>query len=158
MSRAFTSEEQNEAGIAELGERAVSPHRNLVTPQGLAAIEAEIARLREQLARAEAEADRGRIAVLSRDLHYWNLRRESAELSIPEPDSDVVRFGMSVTVEDEDGAPKIWRIVGEDEADPAHGSISHVAPMAQALFGRKIGETAIVNGREWEITAFDAKP
>jgi transcription elongation GreA/GreB family factor len=156
MSRAFTSEGQNDAGIADIGERTVSPHRNLVTAEGLAAIDAEIARLREDLARAEAEPDREKIALHSRDLRYWNARRETAELSVPEADSDVVRFGMRVTVEDEDGERKTWRIVGEDEADAAHGTISHVSPMAQALFGKKIGDTGIVNGREWEIVALEA--
>jgi transcription elongation GreA/GreB family factor len=156
MSRAFTSEGQNDASIADIGERTVSPHRNLVTAEGLAAIDAEIARLREDLARAEAEADREKIALHSRDLRYWNARRETAELSVPEADSDVVRFGMRVTVEDEDGEQKTWRIVGEDEADAAHGTISHVSPMAQALFGKKIGDTGTVNGREWEIVALDA--
>jgi transcription elongation GreA/GreB family factor len=44
-----------------------------------------------------------------------------------------------------------WKIVGEDEADPAKGTISHVSPMAVALFGKKIGDLAAVNGKEWEI-------
>jgi transcription elongation GreA/GreB family factor len=156
MSRAFTSEGQNDSGLADIGERTVSPHRNLVTAEGLAAIDAEIARLREDLAKAEADADREKIALHSRDLRYWNARRETAELSVPEADSDVVRFGMRVTIEDEDGERKTWRIVGEDEADAAHGTISHVSPMAQALFGKKIGETGTVNGREWEILALEA--
>lgn len=156
MSRAFTSEGQNDSGLADIGERTVSPHRNLVTAEGLAAIDAEIARLREDLAKAEADADREKIALHSRDLRYWNARRETAELSVPEADSDVVRFGMRVTIEDEDGERKTWRIVGEDEADAAHGTISHVSPMAQALFGKKIGDTGTVNGREWEILALEA--
>ena len=154
MSRAFTSEEQNETGF-DLGERTVSPHRNLVTPEGLAAIDAEVARLREELARAEGAADREKIALHSHDLRYWNARRESAEVSVPEADSEVVRFGMTVTIEDEDGERKTWKIVGEDEADAAQGKISHVSPMAQALFGKRIGETGTVADREWEIVAFD---
>lgn len=156
MSRAFTSEQQNETSISDLGERAVSPHRNLVTAEGLSAIESEVERLRADLARAEHDADREKIALYSRDLRYWNARRETAELTIPEPDSEVVRFGMRVTIEDEDGVRKTWRIVGEDEADAAHGTISHVSPMAQALFGKKVGETGTVNGREWEIVAVEA--
>lgn len=155
MSRAFTSEQQTETGL-ELGERTVSPHRNLVTPEGLAAIDAEVARLRADLARAEAAADREKIALHSRDLRYWNARRETAEVSVPEPGSEVVRFGMTVTIEDEDGVEKTWKIVGEDEADAAHGKISHVSPMAQALFGKKVGETGVVNDREWEIVALES--
>jgi transcription elongation GreA/GreB family factor len=41
--------------------------------------------------------------------------------------------------------------VGEDEADPSKGTISHVSPMAQALFGKAVGDVVTVNGREWEI-------
>ncbi|TIM93683.1 MAG: transcription elongation factor, partial [Mesorhizobium sp.] len=59
--------------------------------------------------------------------------------------------GMGVTLEGDDGRKVHWRIVGEDEADPAKGTISHVSPMALALFGKKAGEIAVVNGREWEI-------
>lgn len=155
MSRAFTREDDSEGAIADIGERPVSTHRNLVTASGLVLIDNAVNELRQDLAKAEADADRERIARVSRDLRYWSARRESAELSEPEPDSDVVRFGMMVTIEGEDGKRKAWKIVGEDEADAARGSISHVSPMALALFGKKVGETGIVNGKEWEIVALD---
>ena len=47
MSRAFTREEDSENAIAGIGERPVSPHRNLVTERGLAAIDQELAELRD---------------------------------------------------------------------------------------------------------------
>ena len=134
MSSAFTKEDDAGA-MPDIGERPVSQHRNLVTPGGLAAIEAEVARLRQELGAAETAGDREAIALASE----------------PEPGSEVVRFGMTVTLEGEDGAKKIWRIVGEDEADAAHGSISHVSPMAQALFGKGVGDVVTVGGREWEV-------
>lgn len=152
MSRAFTREDD---ALADIGERPVSPHRNLVTRAGLARIEAELAGLREKLARAEAEGEREKIALVSRDLRYWNARRETAELSEPDPADDVVRFGMSVTVEDEDGKRNRWTIVGEDEADVAQRKISHVSPMAVSLYGKAVGDTASVNGNEWEIVSID---
>jgi transcription elongation GreA/GreB family factor len=34
--------------------------------------------------------------------------------------------------------------------------ISHVSPMALALFGKGIGETATVSGKEWEIVELKA--
>jgi transcription elongation GreA/GreB family factor len=151
MSRAFTREEDSENAIAGVGERPVSQYRNLVTEHGLAQIEENLADLRDMLAKAERKADRERIAVVSRDLRYWTARRESAELSVPEPGSDLVRFGMGVTLEGDDGRKAHWKIVGEDEADPTKGSISHVSPMAVALFGKKVGDVASVNGKEWEI-------
>ncbi|WP_019172133.1 transcription elongation factor GreA [Pseudaminobacter salicylatoxidans] len=152
MSRAFTREEDSENAIAGIGERPVSEHRNLVTENGLAMIDAALGALREELGAAEREGNRERIALVSRDLRYWASRRETAELSVPEADSDVVRFGMRVTIEDEDGNARTWKIVGEDEADPAQGMISHASPMAAALFGKGVGEAATVNGKEWEIT------
>lgn len=153
MSRAFTREDDAIAAISDIGERPVSQHRNLVTQQGLDHIDAELARLREDLARSEAVGEREKIALVSRDLRYWSSRRETAELSVPEAESDVVRFGMAVTLEDEAGKQHRWSIVGEDEADAAHGTISHVSPMAQALFGKGVGDAATVNGKEWEIVA-----
>ena len=110
MSRAFTREDDSDGAIADIGERPISSHRNLVTPEGLEAIDAEVAALRAELAKAESDGERERIALMSRDLRYWNARRESAELSIPDPDSDVVRFGMTVTIEDEDGKKNSWKL------------------------------------------------
>ncbi|MEW9834682.1 transcription elongation factor GreA [Mesorhizobium marinum] len=156
MSRAFTREDDSEGAIADFGERPVSPHRNLVTRKGLAMIEETLAGLRKDLAHAEAESDRSRIAALSRDLRYWTARRENAELAEPDPGSTVVRFGMTVAIEGEDGKRRSWKIVGEDEADAASGSISHVSPMAQALFGRSSGDVVSVSGKEWEIVDLQA--
>jgi transcription elongation GreA/GreB family factor len=156
MSRAFTKEEDTDAAIADIGERPVSHNRNLVTEAGLALIDAELASLREQFAAAEREGNRERIALVARDLRYWSSRRETAELSVPERDSRVVRFGMTVEVENEDGKRQTWTIVGEDEADASKGRISHVSPMAMALFGKAVGDLATVNGKEWEIVSLRA--
>jgi transcription elongation GreA/GreB family factor len=156
MSRAFTREDDSDGAIADIGERPVSSHRNLVTPEGLEAIDAEVTALRAELGKAESDGERERIALMSRDLRYWNSRRESAELSVPDPDSDVVRFGMTVTIEDEDGKKNSWKLVGEDEADATHGKISHASPMALALFGKQVGDTATVSGKEWEIVKLGA--
>ena len=157
MSRAFTREEDSENAIAGIGERPISTHRNLVTARGLEMVEYNLAYWRHILAMSERKGDRERIAVVSRDLRYWTARRENAELSVPEVGSDVVRFGMGVTLEGDDGKKVHWRIVGEDEADPSKGSISHVSPMAVALFGKKVGDVAAVNGKEWEITKLSDK-
>jgi transcription elongation GreA/GreB family factor len=39
-----------------------------------------------------------------------------------------------------------FRIVGEAVADPARGTLSHVSPLARALFGKRIGD-AVVAGK-----------
>ena len=66
-----------------------------------------------------------------------------------------VRFGGSVTIEREDGRKQTWRITGEDEADPAAGSVSHVSPLARALVGKRVGDEAVVAGQSVEVTAVD---
>jgi transcription elongation GreA/GreB family factor len=150
MSRAFIKED--DAGLPEeLPERPVSPHQNLVTPEGLAAIEAEIARLTSALQTATASEDQHAIAVAQRDLRYWAARRANAEMIEPPQAPSRVQFGVRVTLARDDGRTQVFRIVGEDEADPAHGSISHVSPLARALFGKEAGDVVEVAGRESEI-------
>lgn len=158
MSVAFTREEDLEATAADLPDRPISPHPNWVTLTGLARIEAELADARAAYNAAQAhgsiEADRTAMARATRDLRYWSARRASAQLVETEPDGRV-RFGGSVSIEREDGRAQTWRIVGEDEADPAAGSVSHVSPLARALLGKRIGDEAVVAGQTVEIVAVD---
>ena len=65
------------------------------------------------------------------------------------------RFGSRVSIVREDGREQTWRIVGEDEADPAQGTVSHVSPLARALLGRRMGDEVSVAGQTVEITAVD---
>src|SRR3569623_1764448 len=55
MAVAFTREEDYESQAADLPDRPVSPHANLVTATGLAAIEAELAAARAAYSAAQAE-------------------------------------------------------------------------------------------------------
>ncbi len=156
MSVAFTKEGDAESVAADLPDRPISTHTNLVTPEGLAAIEAELTAAREAFSAARAqggvEADRTAMARATRDLRYWGARRASAQLVEPSEDKDVARFGGSVTIEREDGRRQTWRITGEDEADPAKGAVSWVSPLAQAVLGKRVGDVAMVAGQEVEIT------
>lgn len=154
MSRAFTREDDNEA-IADIGERPISTERNLVTEEGIAQMDAHVNRLRKEFAEAEKKQEREAMAIATRDLRYWQTRRETAELSVPEPGSTVVRFGMTVRLEGEDGKHVTWKIVGEDEADVHAGKISHVSPMARALFGKGVGDVVTVADREWEVVEIE---
>src|SRR5579859_3437369 len=133
MAVAFTREEDYESQAANLPDRPISPHPNLVTASGLAAIEAELAAARAAYAQAQAQggisADRTAMARATRDLRYWSARRASAQLTEPEPQAGRVQFGGTVEIEREDGRRQAFRIVGEDEADPAKGSVSYVSPL-----------------------------
>jgi transcription elongation GreA/GreB family factor len=155
MAVAFTREEDYEAQAANLPDRPVSAHPNLVTASGLAAIDADLASARAAYAAAQAEggisADRTAMARATRDLRYWSARRGSAQLTEPEPQAGKVQFGDTVEIEREDGRRQTFRIVGEDEADPAKGSVSYVSPLARALLSKSEGDVALINGAEVEI-------
>lgn len=155
MSVAFTKEEDYEAQAADLPDRPISPHPNLVTPEGLAAIEAELAAARAAYSAAQAQgdvqSDRTAMARATRELRYWSARRASAQLVEPAGGDGTVQFGGSVTIAREDGRRQTWRIVGEDEADPSAGSVSYVSPLARALMGKGVGDTAVVAGAEVEV-------
>ncbi|HEY2710113.1 MAG TPA: transcription elongation factor GreA [Caulobacteraceae bacterium] len=155
MSVAFTREEDYESRAAHLPDRPISPHANLVTASGLVAIEAELATARAAYSAAQSEGgiagDRTAIARATRDLRYWSSRRASAQLTEPPVQADVVQFGRTVAFEREDGRRQTFRIVGEDEADPAKGSVSYVSPIASALLGKRVGDAVAFNGDELEV-------
>lgn len=156
MSVAFTKETDRDGTEADLPDRPISPHPNLVTPEGLAALEAalEAARAAVTLAKDAGEDATGlAMARAQRDLRYYSARRASAELIEPHAAGDKVAFGSRVTFDRADGRRQTFRIVGEDEADPAKGTVSYVSPIARALMGKEIGEAATVAGGEVEIVA-----
>ncbi len=150
MSRAFVKEQDGAEG-EELPDRLISEHANLVTKEGLAQIEAEVRRLSAEHAAAQASEDRARMAATARDLRYWRARLSSAELVEPPADGARVQFGSTVTIERGDGRRQTFRIVGEDEANPAKGTIPYVSPMARALVGREVGDTIRIGEGEAEV-------
>ena len=155
MSVAFTKENDLEATAADLPDRPVSVHPNLVTPEGLAALDKALEEARAAYAEAQSqgdiETDRTAMARATRDLRYYNARRATAQLVETAAGSDVVVFGSTVTFDREDGRRQTFRIVGEDEADPAKGAVSYVSPLAQALLGKRVGDEAVVTGGDVEI-------
>ena len=153
MSRAFVKEVDHE--IDDLPDRPVSVHPNLVTAEGLAAIERTVSRFEAACKAAAAKNDRTAIAASQRELRYWNARRSSAQVVGPAADKGKVQFGATVTVQRDDGRAQTFRIVGEDEAEPARGSISYVSPLARAVLGGKVGDTVELPGGDATITAIE---
>ena len=97
-------------------------------------------------------------------MRYWSARRGSAQVVTFDAASGEIRFGATVTLKrdrrsgERDGVrglgkTQTFRIVGEDEADPALGTISHVSPLARALYGKGVGDTVRVGDGEAEIVA-----
>jgi len=138
MGRAFVKESDGADG-QELPELQVSPHRNLVTPAGRLQIEANVEGLQAELSAARMADDRALIARIQRDLRYWNERLRTAEV-VTAATANIARFGSTVALEKRDGSRVEYQIVGEDEADPARGKISYVAPIAKLLIGASEGD------------------
>jgi len=150
MSRAFVNED---SFVEELPDRPISEHANLVTARGLALIEQALETARRAYGQAQSAGDRESLARAGRDLRYWSARRATAQVRTPQPGADAVRFGHDVTIMRDDGRQQTFRIVGEDEADPAGGSISYVSPLGRTLLGKRIGDTLRAGRDEAEITA-----
>jgi transcription elongation GreA/GreB family factor len=157
MSRAFVKED-DQAGAAPLPDRPISAARNLVTRRGLRLIERKITQYQGDLARASAAADRDAIARASRELRYWSARLGTAEVVEPGPETERVVFGALVTVRREDGTEARFRIVGEDEADPASGRIAWSAPVARALLGSEPGDLRTLPTGAVEIVSIVTAP
>lgn len=156
MSVAFTKEDSAEtASETQLPDRPISPHPNLVTAAGLAALERQLAAARAACEAAQAIEDvnerRRQEAVPLRDARYLAVRVRTAQV-IPDPTSTgVVAFGSTVTFQRPDGRVQTFRIVGEDEADPKAGTISFVSPVARLLMRKSVGDVVGTGDHELEI-------
>jgi transcription elongation GreA/GreB family factor len=146
MSRAFVKEAEDVT--VELPDRPISPHRNLVTQAGLAAIEAALGRFEAAHRAAMDKGEREAAAAAAREARYWRARRASAEVVKPGAGNSHVSFGSKVTLRRCDGREQTFTIVGEDEADPAQGTVSHVSPLARAVLNHGPGETVEIAGAE----------
>lgn len=156
LSVAFVKEESAEAASETvLPARPISDRINLVTQAGLRMLELELARAQQALDAANLLEDvnekRRQSAVPFRDVRYFAERVRTAQPTSAPNSNDVVAFGHTVTFERDDGRTQTFRIVGEDEANPSEGSISHGSPVALALIGKSVGEVALLGRREIEI-------
>lgn len=134
---------------------ARSPH---ITPEGYRRLQEELSRLWSRranvtraLAAAAAEGDRSENAEyiyrkkelreIDRRIRY--LQKRLPSLKIVEPGAVTqsrAYFGVWITLEDDDGEERRYRIVGADEFDPAQGHISIDSPLAQALLGKTLDD------------------
>jgi transcription elongation factor GreA len=57
--------------------------------------------------------------------------------------SDNVAVGSTVVVQNENEAEETFHIVGEKEADPRNGKISHKSPIGRSLIGKGVGDVTV---------------
>ena len=147
-----------------------------MTPSGFAAMKAHLKRLKDverprnskaiEIARGHgdlsenadysaAKEEQGLIEAKIRE-----LEAKSAMAEVIDPtklSGSRVSFGATVTIEDsESGDEQTYVIVGEHEAEIKKGRLSIGAPLARALIGKEVGDTATLTTpkgkREVEVT------
>lgn len=66
--------------------------------------------------------------------------------------TDLVQFGATVELQDEEGLTKRFTVVGVDEIDLNQGRISWKSPIGQALLGKSVGDEVLVKVPVGELT------
>ena len=182
MNKAFVREdapeEEEEPNLPSLP----AGTKNYMTPAGHARMQAELAHLvrteRPEVVNivswAAGNGDRSengdyiygkkRLREIDRRIRFLTKCLENAVVVDParQENDDVVFFGATVTVLEEDGAESRYSIVGLDEADPGRNRISWISPLARALLKSRVGDSvrflAPGGPRELEIVAIDYLP
>lgn len=97
---------------------------------------------------AEYHAAREKQSFIEGRIAELESKVGAAEVLDPPSEGDRITFGSTVLLEDESGKEYRYWIVGSDEADPARGKISVLAPLARTLIGKHVGDrvTAQVPG------------
>ncbi len=150
-----------------------------MTPEGLKRLQEALKREEEGMHEATRDMDASRNSVTAREnapFHaanarhaqhvarrdYFSSRIGLADVIDPEAtvNKDRIMFGATVTVvegEDDEAlgtaTPKVFGIVGEDEADGAF-KISITSPVARALLNKRVGDEAraVTPQRDREFT------
>ena len=137
---------------------------NYITPPGYRRLVDELEFLHTKkrpevvgfLSEAAAEGDRSenaeyiyrkkQLREIDRRMRFLGKRLDIVQVVDPREQKrrDKVFFGATVTVADEEGLEKTFRIVGVDEVQGAAGDISWRSPIGQALLGKDQDDTILV--------------
>ncbi len=161
MSRAFVKEDADSEDVV-VTHRAPLPAGvpNLVTPAGMAALEAERAAKLAALEDLKAGEPTGevtrRLAAVEEELVLLLERLASAKVTLPPTDLHEAGLGSTVRVRylggRQDGQVSELALVGVDEADPLEGRVAFIAPVAQALLGKREGDVVTFEADERTLT------
>jgi len=141
-----------------------------ITPDGAKKLRAELhelltverPRVTQEVADAAAQGDRSenaeyiygkrRLREIDRRLRFLSKRLDEVTVVSEAPsDPGRVFFGAHITIEDQDGEQRTYRIVGGDETDVDRGWISIDSPVARACLGKRCDDTVIVRAPRGEI-------
>ena len=143
MSKAFTRE-SDEARAEEVPSyRPQLPFgaRNYITAEGADRLKQ---RLNQLIERKRASNDAGTASQdqqsLESDIRKLQQILDSVVIAKIPADQEKVAFGATVMIRHGNGQEEAYQIVGVEEADPEHGRISWISPLARVLLSRKTGE------------------
>jgi len=159
MSKAFTRESDGEDEDLALPPLPVGS-KNYITPQGYAALRAELfelidnerPRMVEIVHWAASNGDRSengdylygkkRLREIDRRIRFLTKRLEIAEVTDPSVHhgSDQVFFGATVVYVDDADVKRTVTIMGIDEADSLKSQVTWVSPIARALLKAREGD------------------
>ena len=145
--------------------------KNYITPEGFAAMQAELRHLRreerpkvvEVVSWAAGNGDRSengdyiygkkRLREIDGRIRHLIKRLESAEVVDPakQKGADRIYFGATVVYEDQHGEEKTVRIVGIDEARIEENKISWISPVARALMKASEGDVVSLRTPDGEV-------
>lgn len=121
--------------------------KNYLTSGGARRLRRELERLIDAdrpplAAAAPSDIDAKReLQALDQRIRYLQQSLRTAEVvASTADDTDVVRFGATVTLRDADGEVSTYRLVGVDETDLDRGWVSWRSPLAQALLNARMGQ------------------
>jgi transcription elongation factor GreA len=90
---------------------------------------------------AEYHAAREKQSFIEGRINELETKVGGAEVIEVPGGGDRVTFASTVRLEDEAGKEVRYWIVGSDEAEPAKGMISILAPLARTLIGKRVGDS-----------------
>jgi transcription elongation factor GreA len=76
-----------------------------------------------------------------RILELQQVLSEAVLISEDGTGKHVVGMGSKVTLQEGQGTPETYTLVGAKEADPRMGRISNESPIGRAVLGKRVGET-----------------
>jgi transcription elongation factor GreB len=92
-----------------------------------------------------------RLREIDSRVRFLNKRLDEVTIVQRIPgDTDKIFFGAWVTLEDESGNERQWRIVGPDEFDLSLGKLSMDSPLARALLGKRLDDEIRVHSPSGE--------
>ena len=135
-----------------------------ITPEGIEKLERELEqlwnverpRVTREVADAAAQGDRsenaeyiyGKKRLREIDGRVRFLRKRIDSVVVVQPgevaDRERVFFGARVTLEDEAGEERHYRLVGPDEFDAERGLVSVNSPIGRALLGKRVDDEVTV--------------